>query len=245
MTIARGSPEATPLLLGPVAPPGSVTHGPARAARPTGSDCHAAPAEGDPSAESSAGARQPAGSFSYSELDNDVERELLWRISCADRDAFRQLYLRYHRRLSRFLSRVTSRHEDVEDAINDALLIVWQRAGQFRNTSRVSTWIFSISYRCALKSIRRSAVPAAATALDVQGGAAVTEDTARETEDRQMLDLGLARLPIEQRLVLVLAYYLDYSCEEIAAIVECPVNTVKTRMFHARRKLRKFVSEAS
>ena len=60
--------------------------------------------------------------------------------------------------------------------------------------------------------------------------------------DRQLLEGGLAQLSLDQRLVLELAYYLDYSCEEIAEIMECPVNTVKTRMFHARRKLRGILS---
>lgn len=70
---------------------------------------------------------------------NDVERELLQRISAGDRDAFRDLYLRYHRRLARFLTRLTHRYEDAEEVINDTLWIVWQRAGDFRDASRVST----------------------------------------------------------------------------------------------------------
>ena len=80
------------------------------------------------------------------QYDDDGER--LRRISCADRDAFEQLYLDYHKRLVKFLSRVIRRYEDLEEVINDAFLIVWQRAGDFRGASRVSTWIFGIAYRC-------------------------------------------------------------------------------------------------
>jgi RNA polymerase sigma-70 factor (ECF subfamily) len=58
-----------------------------------------------------------------------------------------------------------------------------------------------------------------------------------------MLDFALAQLPLEQRLVLEFTYYLDHSCEEIADIMECPVNTVKTRMFNARRKLRAILQQ--
>ena len=188
---------------------------------------------------------QLADSPSPARRDDDVDRDLLRRISAADRDAFRQLYLRYHQRLGRFLMRVTRRREDVDDVVNEALLIVWQRAGGFRGASRVSTWVFGIAYHCALKSIRSSAARSRFTALEIQDGDAATSDAAQETEDRQLLDLGLARLPPEQRLVLVLAYYMDYSCEEIAAIAEGPVKTVKTRMFHARRKLRTIISEAA
>ena len=176
---------------------------------------------------------------------DEVDRDLLRRISCADRDAFEQLYHGYYKRLARFLGRVTPRREDIEEVINDALFIVWQHAGDFRGASLVSTWIFGIAYRCALKSIRRSGVRSRAAEPELQSGEAVVEDAARQTEDKQLLDSALSCLPIEQRLVLVLAYYMDRSCEEIAAIVQCPVNTVKARMFHARRRLRSIISEGA
>jgi RNA polymerase sigma-70 factor (ECF subfamily) len=176
---------------------------------------------------------------------DDGDRDLLCRISCADRGAFEQLYLGYHKRLVKFLSRVIRRYEDLEEVINDAFLIVWQHAGDFRGASRVSTWIFGIAYRCALKAIRRSTVRARGAAFEVQDGEAVVHDAVRETEDRQLLDFAISRLPPEQRLVFVLAYCMDHSCEEIAAIVACPVNTVKSRMRHARRKLRTIISAAA
>jgi RNA polymerase sigma-70 factor, ECF subfamily len=217
---------------------------PARGVRPAVSS--AAPAaRRAPSGSPPAGdGHQPVESFSYAELDNDVDRELLWRISGSDRDAFEQLYLRYHQRLSRFLIRVTRRSADVEDVVNEALLIVWQRAGQFRDMARVSTWIFGIAYRCALKGIRRSTVQLKAISRMSEGGATFAEDAAQVTQDRQLVELGLARLSLEHRLVLVLAYYMDYSCEEIAAIAECPANTVKTRLFYARRRLGAFLADA-
>ena len=82
------------------------------------------------------------------------ERELLARIAARDRQAMREFYLIYHRRLARFLSRLTSRYEVVEEIINDTLVVVWQKAGDFRGDSRVSTWIIGIAYRRGLKSLR-------------------------------------------------------------------------------------------
>lgn len=169
---------------------------------------------------------------------NDVERLLLRRISTGDRDAFRDLYLRYHRRLARFLTRLTQRREDAEEIINDTLWIVWQRAGEFRGASRVSTWIMGIAYRRALKLIRRAATHARALTLELGEADPTADDALEATANRQLLERALAALPLEQRLVLEFTYYLDHSCEEVAAIMDCPVNTVKTRMFHARRKLR-------
>jgi RNA polymerase sigma-70 factor, ECF subfamily len=186
---------------------------------------------------------KPADSRSASAAVNEIERELLHRISSGDRDAFRDLYLRYHRRLARFLARVTRGPEDAEEVINDTLWIVWQRAGEFRNASRVSTWIMGIAYRRALKLIRRAATHERAMLLEVRDAEPTATDALEAAANRQLLERGLAQLPLEQRLVLEFTYYLDHSCEEIAEIMECPVNTVKTRMFHARRKLRTLLGE--
>jgi RNA polymerase sigma-70 factor (ECF subfamily) len=167
-----------------------------------------------------------------------LERRLLVRVAAGDRDAFRDLYLRYHRRLARFLTRHTHRREDAEEIINDTLWIVWQRAGEFRGASRASTWIMGIAYRRALKLFRRAATHARAMGLETAGEESDSIDALQAADDQQMLKRALAQLPLDQRLVLEFTYFLDHSCEEIAEIMECPVNTVKTRMFHARRKLR-------
>ena len=172
-----------------------------------------------------------------------AERALLQRVSAGDRDAFRDLYIRYHRRLVRFLARLTHGRNDAEDIINDTLWIVWQRAGEFRGASRVSTWIMGIAYRRALKMFRRAATHQRAMTLEIADGETAVSDEIQAIEERQYLERALAQLPLEQRLVLEFSYYLDHSCEEIGEIMECPVNTVKTRMFNARRKLRTILGE--
>jgi RNA polymerase sigma-70 factor (ECF subfamily) len=174
---------------------------------------------------------------------NEWERGLIERISRGDRDAFRALYLHYHRRLARFLTRVTHRYEDAEEIINDTLWIVWQRAGEFRGASQVSTWIMGIAYRRALNLIRRAVTHERAMVREVVDSEGITSDALRAIEDRQQLDYALSQLPVEQRLVLEFTYYFDHSCEEVAEIMECPVNTVKTRMFNARRKLRTLLGD--
>jgi RNA polymerase sigma-70 factor (ECF subfamily) len=163
------------------------------------------------------------------------ERGLLRRIATQDRTAMREFYLLYHRRLARFLMRITPRFDLAEEIINDTMLIVWQQAPRFRGESRVSTWVMGIAYRQGLRSLR-TRMRADARAV----GPELVEDAAdsQEAEHRDWLGKGLAGLSTEHRLALELTYYGGYSCEEIATIMNCPVNTVKTRMFYAREKLR-------
>jgi RNA polymerase sigma-70 factor, ECF subfamily len=167
--------------------------------------------------------------------NNDAELALIRRVSLRDRGALRELYLLYHRRLSRFLMRLTQRQDLAEEVINDTLMVVWNSADRFRGDSRVSTWIVGIAYRRALKSIRRRR-SFELVELEANDNL-VGVDNLQACETQEWIEEALDELPIEQRLCLELAYVLGHSCEEIAAITSCPINTVKTRLFHARRKL--------
>jgi len=160
-------------------------------------------------------------------------------VATGNRQALEELYLSYHRRLARFLARFTARYENVEEIINDTFMVVWQNAGDFRFASQVSTWIFGIAYRIALKSARRQQHHTAAGCLDDYPEQSVDPVRAAEVED--WLARGLNQLPIEQRLTLELAYHMGHSLEEIALITDSPVGTVKARMFHARQKLRQYL----
>jgi RNA polymerase sigma-70 factor (ECF subfamily) len=167
--------------------------------------------------------------------NNEAELALIRRVSLRDRIALRELYVLYHRRLSRFLMRLTQRQDLAEEVINDTLLVVWNSADRFRGDSRVSTWIVGIAYRRALKSIRRrrSFELVELEATDSLAG----PDGVLACETQEWIEEALEELPLEQRLCLELAYVLGHSCEEISVITSCPVNTVKTRLYHARRKL--------
>lgn len=167
------------------------------------------------------------------------DTELLAAVAAGSRRALEELYLGYHRRLARFLSRITPRYENVEEIINDTFMIVWQSAKDFRYASQVSTWIIGIAYRTALKSLRRQKNHSSARSLDDLPEQTI--DPTSDTEVQDWLMHGLTQLPMEQRLTLELAYHMGHSLEEIAAITECPVGTVKARMFHAREKLRMYL----
>jgi RNA polymerase sigma-70 factor (ECF subfamily) len=171
-------------------------------------------------------------------LDADAtDRMLLQRMAAGDRVALATMYHGYHGRLCRFLSRLTRRTDVIEEVVNDCFWIVWQKAGEFRGDSRVSTWIMGIAYRCGLKTLR------------LHGDEPVEDDAIPEDripstdpdEDRELRDWlakGLDRLSADQRTVVELVYGVGHSLDDVATIMQCPVGTVKARLFHARVKLR-------
>ena len=167
----------------------------------------------------------------------DSDRRLLAMVAARDREAFRELYIVYHRRLARFLVRLTRRYELAEEIINDTLWVVWRKAADFRGDSRVSTWIMGIAYRRALKTLRSRGNQVRDT-VPIENEPLVAPDELGEAEMGEWILLAMQQLPTEQRLAVEFAYGYGHSCEEIALIMDCPVNTVKTRLFHAREKLR-------
>jgi RNA polymerase sigma-70 factor (ECF subfamily) len=169
-----------------------------------------------------------------------TDRALLERVVARDREAFRELYVAYHRRLARFLMRLTRRYEVAEEIINDTFWIVWRKAAQFRGDSLVSTWIMGIAYRRGLKALRGSAARQA-DSTDLETAQLVAPDDLAAAELSEWILLAMAQLPSEQRITLEFAYGYGHSCEEIAQIMDCPTNTVKTRLFHGREKLRRLL----
>lgn len=170
-------------------------------------------------------------------LDDAGEAALLRRMAGGDRDALQALYRHYHRRLDRFLARLTRRGDVIEEVINDTFWIVWQKAGEFRGDSLVSTWIVGIAYRRALKTLRDHGdepVDDASASDELQP----QDDPQARHELVDWVAKGLRRLNAEQRATMELAYGAGHSLEEVAQIMDCELSTVKARMFHARVKLR-------
>lgn len=171
------------------------------------------------------------------------EAELVRQIACGNRESLACLYRGYRRRLVRFLARLTRRADIIDEAINDVFWVVWQHADGYRGDARVSTWIMGIAYRCALKALRTHGHEGERAANEPEGhnerdAGSAGNDPSAQHELSDWVAKGLAHLTHEQRVTLELAYGGGHSLEEIAAIMDCPVSTVKARMFHARVKLR-------
>lgn len=164
-----------------------------------------------------------------------TDRELVRAIAeRADVGAFERLYNGYRHRLGPFMYRFVRDTFAHEEAFNDIMMTVWRKAATYNGASKVSTWIFAIAYRHCLKALqRRQHEP-----LGDDEDTLAAPDERGVIEQREVIERALSGLSAEHRLVIELAYFGGHNYREIGEIADCPENTVKTRIFHARRKLK-------
>ncbi len=180
----------------------------------------------------------------------DTDVELIERIAQRDQAALRELLLRHGERVYRYALRLTQDPALAEELANDVALEVWRSATRFRYEARCSTWLLGITRFKAFNAMRGTQ------------RLVYDEDAGVETEDeriqvdhlavaadrrrlRQVLSDALKRLSAEHRDVLELTFFHECSYTEIAEIVGAPTATVRTRMYYAKRALRKALASSS
>jgi RNA polymerase sigma factor (sigma-70 family) len=168
------------------------------------------------------------------------ERELLACVGAKDLVAFEKLYRLYQPRLVRFLGAMLQRSQLVEEVLDDTMMTVWQSAENFRGASKPSTWIFAIAYRKALKAKARWPDPMEDDGFETRVDPdALPDEKLQQQRLHNALLHAMQQLSPEHRAVVDLTYFHGLGYREIADIVGCPAETVKTRVFHARQRLRK------
>ncbi len=172
--------------------------------------------------------------------DADIER--VARVATGDKQAFETLFTDYGERVFRYAHRLIHDVPKAEEVTNDVMIEVWKNAAKFEGRSKVSTWILGITRHLALNAVRGKKLDT----VDVDLAPEIVDPSERaeqgaladEREDlKQKLRAALAELSTDHRDVIELTFFHGCSYQEIAAIVDCPENTVKTRMYHAKKQL--------
>lgn len=174
------------------------------------------------------------------------DEDLLRRIAAGDQLAMRVLFSRHQTAVFRFVLRLVRDETVAEDAVSETFLDVWRQAGAFEGRSRVSTWLLSIARFKALSGLRRrrEAGLDEEKAAEIEDEADTPEVVSQKRDKGAAIRLCMERLTSEHREVLDLVYYHEASVEEVARIVGIPEGTVKTRLFHARKKLAELLAAA-
>ena len=179
-------------------------------------------------------------------MQGTSDEALIGRIATGDKVAMQVLFARHHVRVYRFVLRLVRDQTKAEDLISEVFLDVWRQAGKFEARSAVSTWLLAIARYKALSALRRRPDEE----LDDETAAAIEDpgddpETALEKKDKgEILRKCLTALSPEHREIIDLVYYHEKSVEEVAEIVGIPQNTVKTRMFYARKRLSELLKAA-
>ena len=168
-----------------------------------------------------------------------ADEALIGRIARGDRLAMQVLFARHHVRVYRFVLRLLRDEMAAEDVIGDVFLDVWRQASRFEGRSAVSTWLIAIAQFKALSLLRKRRDDGldTETAEAIEDAADDPERAATKRDKGERLRKCLEGLSPEHREIIDLVYYHEKSVEEVARIVGIPENTVKTRMFYARKKL--------
>lgn len=177
-----------------------------------------------------------------------TEEESLWieQIARGDREAFEKLYRVYSVRLFRYLFSMVQEKNVAEELTNDVLLAAWKGAAEFRGQSKPSTWLFGIARHKALSSLRQvnSHTVDIKEASEIMEPREGPEELVTRERLQQRLRSALQQLSQPHREVVELTFYQGLSYQEIAEIMQCSVNTVKTRMFYAKKYLRDHLEKA-
>lgn len=174
------------------------------------------------------------------------DEALLARIGGGDQAALKALYARHSVKVFRFVARMLRDDARAEDIVSETFIDVWKTAARFEGRSAVGTWLLTIARNKAVSAMRRNRDQE----LDEEAAGEIADE--RDDPETQMQKQGksallrrcIERLSAEHREVIDLVYYHDKSVEEVAAIVGIPEGTVKTRMFHARKRLSELAQAA-
>ena len=182
------------------------------------------------------------GNFLVSNNIGHLKRDtdLIARICKTDEKALELLYRHYYSRLFRFIARVTRREDLIDEVINDVMYVVWEKAESYNQQCQPSTWIFGIAYNKARQSLRNAGNNDEESLDEMDGDNLLFEENdsgLKQLEMTNWLEPALDMLSPDQRAVIELTYFQGLHYSEIAVLMECPENTVKTRMHHARKKL--------
>ena len=168
------------------------------------------------------------------------ERALIQAIAAGDVKALEQLFARVQLRVFRFLTRIVKNQAIAEELLNEVFLSVWQNAKRYEGRSEPVTWMLSIAHNKAVSMLRKR-TEIAGIDDEVTQEIAADDDTpdviALKHDKSAKIGACIAELSPDHRTILDLVYYQEQSVAEVAEILGIPENTVKTRMFYARKKL--------
>jgi len=175
-------------------------------------------------------------------MDDEAETlKLLDGVAKKDERQFAKLFTITQKGVFHYLLRLTKSYETAEDLVMQTYTEVWKSAKKFRGDSKVLTWMMGIARNLAMNEIRKNKK----LESELEDDPVSPSDQfshCEKAEKLQVLEAALNRLSCEHREILDLVFLQGMGYEEIAQMIHIPVNTVKTRVFYAKEKLRTIIT---
>ncbi|MEP6557349.1 MAG: sigma-70 family RNA polymerase sigma factor [Burkholderiales bacterium] len=176
-------------------------------------------------------------------MDNERVTVLLARIAKEDQSAFKELYKAFSRKVFAYILNMVNDHARAEEILVDTMYEVWRQPQRFRGGAQFSTWLIGIARNKALMVYRARRPDEVHGDLDdiAETHASDTPDGFAQLAERQRAEgvkHCMERLSEEHRECMHLVFFEGMSVAEIADVQHCPEGTVKTRLFHARQKIK-------
>jgi RNA polymerase sigma-70 factor (ECF subfamily) len=168
---------------------------------------------------------------------DDPDAVLLRRHLDGDPAAFTEIFRRHRDQLWAVALRTTGDPEDAADAVQDALISAMRHAASFRGDAKVSTWLHRIVVNACLDRLRRRAAHPTSPLPDDDHAPSALRDDYADRDTAADVHAALATLPAEQRAAIVLVDIEGYPVDEVAAMLEVPSGTIKSRCARGRAKL--------
>jgi RNA polymerase sigma-70 factor (ECF subfamily) len=165
---------------------------------------------------------------------------LIEQLRVGNLEVFEAMYKNYRPKLTSFIRGIVPNEQAVDEVFDDVMMVVWKKIKDFEGRSKLSTWVYGIAYRRALKE--RGKHKDEVTTDEMPEPEANTIEAEKPFEAirvKTRIQAALSNLPADQGSVVRLAYFEGMNYRDIGMVLDCPEDTVKTRMFHARRKLKK------
>lgn len=184
------------------------------------------------------------------ELPREEINNLLNRIAQGDDKAVTTLYMHYQRGLFAFIRLRVPDDTDAENILNDTFMVLCKKPESFNDESKFSTWLYGIAKNKTLDWWRRKGRMAESVEMDDEQLASIPDptdgilDVLERKDKNEVLRECMDKLPLEQRDAIYFAYYEDEGVEFISQQQQCPIGTVKTRLFNARIKIRNCMEKA-
>jgi RNA polymerase sigma-70 factor (ECF subfamily) len=174
------------------------------------------------------------------------ERAMLKAIAAGDAKALERLFAHAQTRVFRFIMRIVRNQAVAEELLNEVFLSVWQGAHRYEGRSEPMTWMLSIAHNKTVSALRKK-TEVLGIDDEIANNLVATEDTpdvaAQKHDKSAKIRACMLDLSPDHRAILDLVYYQEQSIAEVAEVLDIPENTVKTRMFYARKKLSELLRE--